>query len=198
MQWKKPILLTCSIAGVIAVAQAKALCAPESAHTLVRGHLVGCENADPFLQAVGIYELYERNLEAVIDLVGEENRAEVLRRMELYESPLSPLNPDFEARVIVIAVDWRASIAPWTRGTSEVAEFKEEPRETQGTMRYWWRGSVQACEQMTPMSQLDLWVYPECCDTFEFPAPVCILEMDNAELAPTAMSDALTLAVEGA
>jgi hypothetical protein len=68
---------------------------------------VGCEDADPFLQAVGIHERYERDLEAVIDLVGEENRAEVLSRMELYESPLSPLNPDFEARVIVIAVDNR-------------------------------------------------------------------------------------------
>ena len=198
MQWKKPILLTCSIAATITVAQARALCAPESIHTLVRGHFVSCENAESFLQAGGIYERYERDLEAVIGRVGEENREEVLRRMELYESPLSPLNPGFEARVIVIAVDWHASIAPWTPGTSDVVEFKEEPRETSGTMRYWWRGSVQACEQMTALSQLDLWVYPECCDTFEFAAPVCILEMDNAELAPTAMSDALSLAVEGA
>jgi hypothetical protein len=198
MQWKKPILLACSIAATLAGAQAMALCAADSAHTLVRGHFVACENAEPSLQAVGIYERYERDLEAVIDLVGEENREEVLRRMELYESPLSPLNPDFEARVIVITVNWRASIAPWTRGTSDLVEFKEEPREFQGTMRYWWRGSIQVCDRMAALSQLDLWVFPECCDTFEFAAPVCILEMDNAELAPTVMSDALTLAIEGA
>jgi hypothetical protein len=198
MQWKKPMLLTCSIAVTLAVAQAKALCAADTAHTIVRGHFVACENADAYLQAVGIYERYERDLEAVIDLVGEENREEVIRRMELYESPLSPLNPDFEARVIVIEVDLQASIALWARGNSDVIEFKEDPRETQGTMRYWWRGSVQTCEQMTALSQLDLWVYPECCDTFEFAAAVCILEMDYAELAPAVMSDALTLAAEGA
>ena len=200
MLWKKPILLTGSAAALIAVAQVNALCAltPESTHDLVRGRFVGCEDAVSFLQAGGVFEEYERDLEAAVERVGKENREELMRRLRLQESASSPLSTEFEARVIIVALDWHASIAPWIPDTSDSVEFKEEPREVQGTMQYWWRGSVQACEQMTSLSPLDLWVFPECCDTVEFAAPVCIIEMDYAELAPAHMSDALTLAIEGA
>ena len=88
---------------------------------------MACDAADSFLQVAGIYEQYERDLEAVIDLVGEENREEVIRRTGLYDSPLSPLSPDFESRVIVVSVDWHASIAPWSRGASDSVEFKAGP-----------------------------------------------------------------------
>jgi hypothetical protein len=197
MQRKRLALFASSIAVTMATSQANALCAqtPESTQTIVRGQFVRCENAASFLRASGANQQYERDLEAAIDRVGEENREELMRRLQ--EAPSSPLSADFEARVVVIAVDWYASILPWVPGASSSVEFTEEPREFLGTMQYWWQGSVQACEQITALSPLDLWVFPECCDTFEFAAPVCIIEMDYAELAPASMSDALTLAIEG-
>jgi hypothetical protein len=94
--------------------------------------------------------------------------------------------------VAVIATELHVPIVPWLRGISESVEFKAQPREFHETIRYWWSGSIEACEAIVPWSYVDLWVHSECCDTPEFEVPVCVVRMHYAEPAPAEMSDAVS------
>ena len=163
---------------------------PESSHTIVRGRFVRCENASFYLEAAGAYQRYERDLEAAVARVGSQNREAFLERLGV--TPDFPYDATFEGRVAVVAVDWLASVVAWLPGTSDAVEFKEEPREVHETIRYWWKGSSEACEAIAEWSSIDLWVYQACCDTPEFGAPVCIIEMSYAEPAPDEMRDAIS------
>lgn len=163
---------------------------PESSHTIVRGRLLRCEDASFYLAAAGAYQRYERDLEAALARVGPENGEALLQRLEI--TPEFPYDSSLEGRVAVVAVDWHARIVPWLRGSSDTLEFKEEPREISEIVRYWWRGAIEACDAVAEFPSIDLWVYPECCDTPEFSAPVCIIGMNYAEPALGEMRDAIT------
>lgn len=149
-----------------------------------------CEDASFYLEAAGAYQRYERDLEAAIARVGPEDRESLLERLGV--TPEFPYDATIEGRVVVVAVDWHAPIAPWIRGTSDSVEFREEPREIRETIRYWWRGPIEACEAVAELSSIDLWIYHECCDTPEFSVPVCIIGMSYAEPAVDAMRDAIS------
>jgi hypothetical protein len=168
---------------------------PAASHTIVRGRFVRCEDASFYLEAAGAYQRYERDFAAALARAGPQNRESLLERLGVTAE--FPYDASLEGRVAVVAVDWHASIAPWARGTSQAVEFKEAPREIRETIRYWWRGPIETCEELAEWLSIDLWVYQECCDTFEFGAPVCQIRMSYAEPAPDAMKDALTQAVGG-
>lgn len=163
----------------------------DAADSIVRGQFIRCDDAAFYLQASGAYQYYEEDLENAIERVGESNRGELMQR--LLETPLLPLHPDFDARVIVIATDLRATIAPWRPGSSTTVELRGEPQEVRETSRYWWQGSIDACDNLAPSSTVVLRVYAERCDTYEFPAPVCIVQMNSAEFATPGMTAALSL-----
>jgi hypothetical protein len=162
----------------------------EASHTIVRGRFVRCEDASFYLEASGAYQRYERDFEAAVARVSPENRDTFLERLGVTAE--FPYDASLDGRVVVVAADWHALIVPWAQGASEAVDFKEAPREIRETIRYWWRGPIETCEAIAEWSSIDLWVYPECCDTPEFGAPVCLINMSYAEPAPDAMSDAIS------
>lgn len=195
----KPQTIVSSIAltAHLFVSPVYAACAytSESSHTIVRGRFVRCEDASFYLAAAGAYRRYQRDLEAAIAPAGPENREALLERLGI--SPEFPYDASLEGRVAVVAIDWHAPIVPWAPGTSDIVELKQEPRELNETVRYWWRGSIEACEAIAEWSPIDLWIYPECCDTPGFAAQVCIVTMSYAEPAPDAMSAAIAQILGG-
>jgi hypothetical protein len=173
--------------SVVSTGYAACAITPESFETLVRGRFVRCEDARFHLEASGAYRIHQRDLEVRLARVGPQNRETLLERIGD-----ALLTPDFEARVIVVAVDWHVPIVPWLRGVSETVEFKDEPRELRETVRYWWSGAIEACEGIAEASSIDLWAHSECCDTYEFASPVCIVSMRYAEPAPDVIGDAFS------
>jgi hypothetical protein len=178
-----------ALSAHLAAPPASSLCVitPDSADFIVRGRFVRCEDARFHLEASGAYGQYARDIEAALARVKPENRETLLDRLGE-----GPWTPEYQARVAVIAIEWLVPIVPWLRGTSEPVEFKEQPRKFHETIRYWWNGSIDACEAVVPWSYVDLWVHSECCDTPEFGAPVCIVSMNYAEPAPAEMSDVVS------
>jgi len=168
---------------------------PDSAHSIVRGRFLRCEDASFYLESSGAYQRYEQDLEAAVSRVGPENRETLLERLGV--TPEFPYDDKLEGRIVVVSINSHALIAPWIPGTTEAVEFKGPAREFYQIVRYWWRGSIEACEAMAELSPVDFWVYSECCDTPTFGAPVCLIGMEYAEPATNAMREGMSQALEG-
>lgn len=155
---------------------------PEASETIVRGRFVRCEDAKFYLEAGGAYRSYEQDLEREL---ARRSSASAARLLELLKDSL--LAPNYEARVAVVTVEAHVSIVPWAIGES--VQFKDQPRGFHETIRYWWNGSIDQCDGLTENSSIDLWIHSDCCDTFMFGSPVCIIGMNYAEPVPDGMND---------
>jgi hypothetical protein len=83
--------------------------------TLVRARFVGCEDAKFHLEASGANEIYERSLQEIFARTEPRFHEGVRERLGIEPDATSILPADFEARVAVVTVDWRVSIAPGAR-----------------------------------------------------------------------------------
>ena len=149
---------------------------PASYESIVRGSLVRCEDARPYLEASGAYEQHAKDLEVALARTSPENRDILLERLGD-----SIVNTDYEARVVVVEVEREIRIVPWLRGVSDALEVRSRPQNPPEIIHYWWSGSIEACDGAAAGSIINLWVYPPCCDVLEFAAPACIVRMSYAE-----------------
>lgn len=160
----------------------------------VRARFVRCEDAKFYLEASDAYSIYEQALEEILAHTDPQFHEVVRERLGVDRDATSLLPPDYEARVAVVMVDWRASIAPWRPDISDTVEIITQPQEFYETVRYWWNGSNESCEDMLGGTAVDLWVHPPCCDTIPG-MPVCLVSMSYAEPAPETISEALSRAL---
>lgn len=184
------IVLGTVLAAQLAASNAFAACIVTS-EVAARGRFVRCEDAKFYLEASGAYERYERALEEILARTEPGRRDAVREQLGIDPDATSLLRAGYEARVAVVLVEWRASIAPWRPDSSDAVELVAEPQELYETARYWWNGSIESCESIVGGAAIDLWVHPPCCDSGPA-SPICMVSMSYAEPAPDEMSRALS------
>lgn len=178
---------------VITATNGHAACVGTS-EAVIKGRFVRCEDAKFYLEASGAYDIYERALQDIRANTDPQILETRLERLGVQPGATSLLPEDYEARVAVVMIDWRVSIAPWLAGTSDTVETMAPPQALNETVRYWWNGSIEQCEGIQAGSAIQLWVHPPCCDTIPG-SPVCLVTMLYAEETPDKLSDGLAAAL---
>src|SRR5690606_193005 len=138
------VVLGTVLAAQLAASNAYAACIVTS-EVAARGRFVRCEDAKFYLEASGAYERYERALEEILARTEPGRRDAVREQLGIDPDATSLLRAGVEARVAVVLVEWRASIAPWRPDSSDAVELVAEPQELYETARYWWNGSIESC-----------------------------------------------------